>query len=130
MPVLEFYRNCEPCSGFFSENEDPKGRHVPDQSDMEVPPTRELYFCLFSFCSSPVMRSSMLRCCDNLNSNLSPPPPPPPNEMFAIIGHIFKGQNYTLEILYKASFLFCHILHLLSKARVRKLEANPVHLTE
>ena len=32
-----FHPNFKPCSGIFVENGDPKGRHVLDQSNMEVP---------------------------------------------------------------------------------------------
>ena len=32
-----FYRNCKPCSGILANDGDPKGKEVPDWSDMEVP---------------------------------------------------------------------------------------------
>ena len=46
-------------------------------------------FCLSSFCGSPAMKSSILRCQDNLNLTLPPSPPlaplaplaPPPNSV-------------------------------------------------
>ena len=38
MLFWNFCLNCKPCSGIFAENGDPIGRHVPDWSDMEVPP--------------------------------------------------------------------------------------------
>ena len=34
-------------------------------------------FALSSFCGSPAMKSSMLRCRDNLNLTFPPPPSPP-----------------------------------------------------
>ena len=36
-----FYRSSKPCSGSFAGNGDPKGRHIPDNSDIEVPPFEE-----------------------------------------------------------------------------------------
>ena len=38
-----------------------------------------IYFCLSSFCGSPAMKRSILRCRDDLNLSSSPPPPPPPS---------------------------------------------------
>ena len=54
MPVKEFYQNCKPCSGIFAENGDPKGRHVPDWSNIEVHPwafslPKTIVFSLCSF---------------------------------------------------------------------------------
>ena len=43
MPVLEFLPKFKPCSGIFAGNGDPKGRQVPNWSDMEVPPPPDLF---------------------------------------------------------------------------------------
>ena len=81
----------------------------------------DIYFCLSSFCGSSALKSSILRCCDNLNLTLPLPLKWKPNPLLSAYQGIkselrsfLSNETWTVDLSdFRAELYFSKLVHIL-----------------